>query len=59
MIEILDDIYDTLVRAWKARISVILSIVVYILLSVAIPIWIIPYLIYKKRRDKKEDLENE
>lgn len=46
MIEMLDDIVDTM--EWL--VGFILSVVIYIIACITVPLWIIPYLIYKKRR---------
>lgn len=45
MIEMLDDIVD--IMGWL--VVFILSIVIHIIACITIPLWIIPYLIYKKQ----------
>lgn len=53
MIEMLDDIVnsiESLTDSARYIIGLILSFFIYILFWITIPIWIVPYFIYKKRR---------
>lgn len=52
-------IFDDIIEFWKNIGGAIFSVVflspIFIILAVTIPLWIVPYLIYKKRKEKRSD----
>ncbi len=53
------NIFEDVIEIWENIIGMFFSVLflpVFIILSITIPLWIVPYLIYKKRKEKQQEV---
>ena len=48
-------IFEDVLEAYKGGIAAILGFIIFVLLVITMPLWIFPYLIYKKTKKRSDN----
>lgn len=48
-------LFEDVLEAWRNGIAAILAIIIFVLLVITTPLWIFPYLIYKKIKQRSDN----